>query len=291
MTPKAIFGSSSAKKAAEPSTKKVTPSVLFSGNVITKTESVIKNEPSQIFGKTAIVRNRLKISVTDLKVKYPKVTDGVLIKAAELIVTTNCEQINKNEIINWGYSAQERYTDLVENIAGINGSTLLSATKQLINEIGELIETDTKTVGIIKKLFNKNNTETIYKKIVIKNELLKKNTIMLHNLLEIIKKCMHDTVTLEQEILINVISGTFIIDHIPEAYKDAFSTRLVSLESLNTQFKLSKKQLELLDETIIKMISIIQDTLSVEVPTWYNNKTLVNISENKKQEIINKLKL
>ena len=291
MTPKAIFGSSPAKQAAEPSTKKVTPSVLFSGNVITKTESVVKNEPSQIFGKTAIVRNRLKISVTDLKVKYPKVTDGVLIKAAELIVTTNCEQINKNEIINWGYSAQERYTDLVENIAGINGSTLLSATKQLINEIGELIETDTKTVGIIKKLFNKNNTETIYKKIVIKNELLKKNTIMLHNLLEIIKKCMHDTVTLEQEILINVISGTFIIDHIPEAYKDAFSTRLVSLESLNTQFKLSKKQLELLDETIIKMISIIQDTLSVEVPTWYNNKTLVNISENKKQEIINKLKI
>jgi hypothetical protein len=79
------------------------------------------------------------------------------------------------------------------------------------------------------------------------------------------------------------------MDFIPNQYKDTFTSRIISLESLNTQFKLSKKQLELLDETIIKMISIIQDTLSVEVPTWYNNKTFVNISENKKQEILNKL--
>ena len=102
---------------------------------------------------------------------------------------------------------------------------------------------------------------------------------------------MQDTVALEQEILTNVIAGMYIVDYIPETYKDTFNTRIISLESLNTQFKLSKKQLELLDETIIKIISIIQDTLSVEVPTWYNNKTFVNISETKKKEIINKLKL
>jgi len=187
MTPKTIFGNASIKKTDEPSSTKVTPSVLFSGNVITKTEKVSKSEPSQIFGKTAIVRNRIKVSVVDLKDKYPKINDAVLNKAVELILTTNCEQINQTDIINWGYSAQEKYTDLVENIANINGSVLLSATKQLINEIGELIELDTKTNGIIKKLFNKNNTEAIYRKIVVKNELLKKNTIMLHNLLEVIK--------------------------------------------------------------------------------------------------------
>lgn len=291
MTPKTIFGNTQPKQAIEPPVKKVTPSVLFSGNVITKMEKVSKTEPSAIFGKTAIVRNRLKVNINDLKVKYPKVNDSVLTKASELILTTNCEQISQGEIINWGYSAQEQYTDLVEKIANINGSTLLSATKQLINEIGELIETDTKTNGIIKKLFSKNNTETIYRKIVIKNELLKKNTLMLHNLLEIIKNCMQDTVKLEQEILVNVIAGTFILDYIPAQYKDTFTNRVISLESLNTQFKLSKKQLELLDETIIKMISIIQDTLSVEVPTWYNNKTFENISESKKQEILTKIKL
>ena len=290
MTPKTIFGNTSIKKTDEPSTK-VIPSVLFSGNIITKTEKILKSEPSQIFGKTAIVRNRIKVSVVDLKSKYPKINDTVLDKAVELILTTNCEQINQSEIINWGYSAQEKYTDLVENIANINGSVLLSATKQLINEIGELIETDTKTNGLIKKLFNKNNTEAIYRKIVIKNELLKKNTIMLHNLLEVIKKCMQNTVTLEHEILVNVIAGTFILEFIPTQYKDTFTSRIISLESLNTQFKLSKKQLELLDETVIKMISIIQDTLSVEVPTWYNNKTFENINENKKQEILNKIKL
>jgi hypothetical protein len=291
MTPKTIFGNASIKKTDEPSSTKVTPSVLFSGNVITKTEKVSKSEPSQIFGKTAIVRNRIKVSVVDLKDKYPKINDAVLNKAVELILTTNCEQINQTDIINWGYSAQEKYTDLVENIANINGSVLLSATKQLINEIGELIELDTKTNGIIKKLFNKNNTEAIYRKIVVKNELLKKNTIMLHNLLEVIKNCMQNTIALEHEILVNVIAGNFIMDFIPNQYKDTFTSRIISLESLNTQFKLSKKQLELLDETIIKMISIIQDTLSVEVPTWYNNKTFVNISENKKQEILNKIKL
>ena len=291
MTPKTIFGNASIKKTDEPSSTKVTPSVLFSGNVITKTEKVSKSEPSQIFGKTAIVRNRIKVSVVDLKDKYPKINDAVLNKAVELILTTNCEQINQTDIINWGYSAQEKYTDLVENIANINGSVLLSATKQLINEIGELIELDTKSNGIIKKLFNKNNTEAIYRKIVVKNELLKKNTIMLHNLLEVIKNCMQNTIALEHEILVNVIAGNFIMDFIPNQYKDTFTSRIISLESLNTQFKLSKKQLELLDETIIKMISIIQDTLSVEVPTWYNNKTFVNISENKKQEILNKIKL
>jgi hypothetical protein len=291
MTPKTIFGNTQPKQAIEPPVKKVTPSVLFSGNVITKMEKVSKTEPSPIFGKTAIVRNRLKVNINDLKAKYPKVNDSVLTKASELILTTNCEQISQGEIINWGYSAQEQYTDLVEKIANINGSTLLSATKQLINEIGELIETDTKTNGIIKKLFSKNNTETIYRKIVIKNELLKKNTLMLHNLLEIIKNCMQDTVKLEQEILVNVVAGTFILDYLPAQYKDTFTNRVISLESLNTQFKLSKKQLELLDETIIKMISIIQDTLSVEVPTWYNNKTFENISESKKQEILTKIKL
>jgi len=291
MTPKTIFGNNPVKQADEPSSKKVTPSVLFSGNIITKSEKVPKTGPSQIFGKSAIVRNRIKVNVDDLKIKYPKVHENVLNKSVELILTTNCEQINQSDIINWGYSAQEKYTDLVERIANINGSTLLSATKQLINEIGELIETDTKTVGIIKKLFNKDKTDTIYRKIVIKNELLKKNTLMLHNLLEVIKKCMQDTVALEQEILTNVIAGMYIVDYIPETYKDTFNTRIISLESLNTQFKLSKKQLELLDETIIKIISIIQDTLSVEVPTWYNNKTFVNISETKKQEIITKLKL
>lgn len=291
MTPKTIFGNTSIKKTDEPSAIKVTPSVLFSGNIITKTEKVSKSEPSQIFGKTAIVRNRIKVSVVDLKDKYPKINDAVLNKAVELILTTNCEQINQTDIINWGYSAQEKYTDLVENIANINGSVLLSATKQLINEIGELIETDTKTNGLIKKLFNKNNTETTYRKIVVKNELLKKNTLMLHNLLEVIKKCMQNTVTLEHEILVNVVAGNFMLDFIPTQYKDTFTSRIISLESLNTQFKLSKKQLELLDETIIKMISIIQDTLSVEVPTWYNNKTFENISENKKQEILNKIKL
>jgi len=83
---------------------------------------------------------------------------------------------------------------------------------------------------------------------------------------------VQNTIALEHERLVNVIDGNFIMDFIPN-------------------FKLSKKQLELLDETIIKMISIIQDTLSVEVPTWYNNKTFVNISENKKQEILNKIKL
>lgn len=291
MTPKTIFGNNPVKQAVEPSSKKVTPSVLFSGNIITKSEKVSKTEPSQIFGKSAIIRNRIKISVDDLKIKYPKVHDVVLNNAVELILTTNCDQVNQTNIINWGYSAQEKYTDLVERIANINGSTLLAATKQLINEIGELIETDTKTAGIIKKLFNKDKTEAIYRKIVVKNELLKKNTLMLHNLLEVIKKCMQDTIELEQEILTNVIAGMYIVDYIPETYKDTFNTRIVSLESLNTQFKLSKKQLELLDETIIKIISIIQDTLSVEVPTWYNNKTFVNINENKKQEIINKIKL
>lgn len=291
MTPKTIFGNNPVKQAVEPSSKKVTPSVLFSGNIITKSEKVSRTEPSQIFGKSAIIRNRIKISVDDLKIKYPKVHDAVLNKAVELILTTNCDQVNQTNIISWGYSAQEKYTDLVERIANINGSTLLAATKQLINEIGELIETDTKTAGIIKKLFNKDKPETIYRKIVVKNELLKKNTLMLHNLLEVIKKCMQDTIELEQEILTNVIAGIYIVDYIPETYKDTFNTRIVSLESLNTQFKLSKKQLELLDETIIKIISIIQDTLSVEVPTWYNNKTFVNINKNKKQEIINKLKL
>lgn len=291
MTPKTIFGNTQPKQAIEVPVKKVTPSVLFSGTVINKAEKVTTTNPAPIFGKTAIVRNRLKVSVADLKVKYPKINDNVLTKAYELILTTNCEQIGQMEIINWGYSAQEQYTDLVEKIANINGSTLLSATKQLINEIGELIETDTKTNGIIKKLFSKNNTETIYRKIVIKNELLKKNTLMLHNLLEIIKNCMQDTVKLEQEILVNVVAGTFILDYLPAQYKDTFTNRVISLESLNTQFKLSKKQLELLDETIIKMISIIQDTLSVEIPTWYNNKTFENISENKKQEILTKIKL
>ena len=71
MTPKTIFGNTSIKKTDEPSTK-VIPSVLFSGNIITKTEKILKSEPSQIFGKTAIVRNRIKVSVVDLKSKYPK---------------------------------------------------------------------------------------------------------------------------------------------------------------------------------------------------------------------------
>lgn len=291
MTPKTIFGSATSKKNEEPSVKKVIPSVLFSGTLITKSEKVYKSEPSQIFGKTAIVRNRIKVDVSDLKVKYPKVNDTVLSKAVTLILTTNCEQINQTDIINWGYSAQEKYTDLVENIANINRSVLLAATKQLINEIGELIETDTKTNGLIKKIFKKNNTETIYRKIVVKNELLKKNTLMLHNLLEVIKTCMQSTIELENEILVNVIAGTFILDFIPNQYKDTFTSRIISLESLTTQFKMSKTQLELLDETVIKVISIIQDTLSVEVPTWYNNKTFENISENKKQEILNKIKL
>lgn len=291
MPPKTIFGSSPAKPVIEPSVKQMNPSVLFSGTVISKAERVMKPDPSPLFGHDSIVRNRININISDLRAAYPKVNEVVLSKSIELILTTNCERITQNQIVNWGYSAQEKYTDLVEQIATVNASPLIAATKSLINEIGELIETDTKTAGFIKKYLSKKTTESVYRRIVVKNELLKKNTVMLNSLLEVIGNHINNTVALEQEISIHVISGNVISKYIPDTYKDTIGNRLVSLESLDLQFRMSKKQLELLNETVIRIISIIQDTLSVEVPTWYNNKTFQSISEVQKQEILKKIKI
>ena len=292
MKPKTIFEDLSSKKIEEPivNTKKVTPSVLFTGNVIAKAEKATNNGPSPLF-KDTYLRSRPTIKLQELKSQYSKIDDIVLNQALELILTTNCDQVNQKTIINWGFSAQESYARLIEKIASISNSTLLEATKKLINEIGALIETNTKTIGIIKKLLKRTSTENVYQKIVIKNELLKKNVIMLHNLLDIVAKSEKDAVSLENEIMVNIIAGNYLIQLIGAEYKDAFQTRITSLESLNIQFKVTKKQLELLNDTIIKIISIIQDTLAVEVPMWYNNAAFEKLSETQKIEILNKIKL
>ena len=266
MKPKTIFEDLSSKKIEEPivNTKKVTPSVLFTGNVIAKAEKATNNGPSPLF-KDTYLRSRPTIKLQELKSQYSKIDDIVLNQALELILTTNCDQVNQKTIINWGFSAQESYA--------------------------RLIETNTKTIGIIKKLLKRTSTENVYQKIVIKNELLKKNVIMLHNLLDIVAKSEKDAVSLENEIMVNIIAGNYLIQLIGAEYKDAFQTRITSLESLNIQFKVTKKQLELLNDTIIKIISIIQDTLAVEVPMWYNNAAFEKLSETQKIEILNKIKL
>lgn len=289
MTPKTIFGSKPAiPQVQEQPIKKVAPSVLFNNNIVTKSEKATNVSPSPIFNN-ATRRFRPVLLVEQLKEKYKDQSETILARAYQIIMTTNCEDVNQKDIINWGYDAQQKYAVLIEKIASISNSTLLAGSKMLINEIGALIENDTNNVGFIKKMFKKNDSESIYQKIVVKTELLKKNVVMLHNLLDIVASFKQEFSKLQDAIAVDLIAGEYLIQNIPVAYKDAFQTRIVSLESLNIQFKVTKKQVELLNDTIIKIISIVQDTLSVEVPIWYNNKAFENISEEQKQQIITKI--
>lgn len=296
MTVKAIFGNQPLKKQVEEKVstpKQTTPSVLFNeSSKITKVEKVTDPNcvPFPLFND-AYKRTRPNLLVQELKAKYNDISNEVIDKAYQIILTTNCDNVNQKDIINWGFDAQQHYAVLIEMIANISNSSLLEATKKLINEIGELIENDTNNSGIIKKLFRKTDSEAIYKKIAIKTELVKRNVLMLHNLLDIVASCKQDTNKLQDAINIDLIAGNYLVDKVPQQYKDAFQTRLVSLESLNIQFKLTIKQLEILNDTIVKVISIIQDTLTVEVPVWYNNKAFEKISDEQKQQIITKIKL
>lgn len=292
MTPKAIFGKPSAKKVVEtPVMETIVPNVLFGGNVIKKSEKVASTEPSPIFGKNSFVRTRVNVTLDDLHLKYPNKSHDILKKVYQIVVTTNCEQINQPEMLNWGYDAQKKYNEIVEAIANICNNENLQRTKQLINEIGELIEVDTKTVGLIKKIFGKNKAEAIRKNISDKYNELNTKIPNIQNIISNIDEHVKDLTTIEETIFLHLAAGQHIVQHVPSQYKEVLENRLISLESLNLQFKVNQKQLELLKETSIKIIGIIQDTLSVEIPMWYNNNTLSQIKEDKKLEILTKIKI
>ena len=104
MTVKAIFGNQPLKKQVEEKVstpKQTTPSVLFNeSSKITKVEKVTDPNcvPFPLFND-AYKRTRPNLLVQELKAKYNDISNEVIDKAYQIILTTNCDNVNQKDKI------------------------------------------------------------------------------------------------------------------------------------------------------------------------------------------------
>lgn len=289
---KVLFSSNPENKIKEEQSFVPKATVLFSGET-NKKVPLAEYKPAALF-QNPTIRKRMKIDVETLKEKYPSVSENAILLVEEFLHSVNVCQFSDQDALNWGYECQEEYTSLIEKIADIANSSVIKASKFQINEIGIIIEKDFRKPSFWAGMLGRKkakSTEDIYKSLTIKNELLKNLIPELIKLLDESKERKNDIFSLENRVMVESIAAEMILDKVKAEYKSVLETRITSLVSMNIQFKMAKKQIEIIEQMIRDIISIIQDTLSVEIPFWYSNKTLENLNEEQKSELLKKLKI
>jgi hypothetical protein len=81
---------------------------------------------------------------------------------------------------------------------------------------------------------------------------------------------------LTQKLILYISAGVYIKNYLPGQYQNILDGRILSMETVKVQCSVNKKQIELIKQSIIEVINIIQDTITIEINNWYTNN-LTNI--------------
>jgi hypothetical protein len=269
-----------------------TPSVVFSNSISNQKKSEPSQllGPAQIFNKDVFIRIRTDMSIEGLQIKYKTVDIDVLKRTLDVIKTTNCEQVNQADIINWGYEVQKKYGEFVDKINDICNNQQIELSKRLINEIGSLIE-EIVYPKFLTKMFGKTPSFSLaYTQIKDKNWDLQNKIGMLQTLIADINSMLNELKELKNDVEVHLIAAAELSDNMEDQYKNILLSRQASLTSTKLQFISSETQLNTLKDVLIKIISIIQDTLAVEVPLWVNSQILSSkIKNNKLLDTLNEI--
>jgi hypothetical protein len=232
------------------------------------------SNPTSIFdgGSSSFQRNRIQVNVSDFESMFPELQSEYYGELKNLILTTNTQHIDQEEMINWGFEVQSQYSKKIEEMGKYCFNPEIDLSNKLINEIGAIIETEfNSSRGLFKFIKKKSPVETIYKELIGKNEQLKNKIGVLSQISKSIDSFKEEFDILTQKLILYISGATYIKNHIAEKYRNILETRILSMESVIVQCSVNKKQIDLVKQNIIEIISIIQDTITIEINNWYTN--------------------
>lgn len=286
MTPKSIFekaspvviitGDAKIVPAAQetPVTGKVSSLFNSDSRVERKRKESVGNNPTSIFdsGTGSFKRNRIQVNISEFNTRFPDLNEIHYTELKNLILTTNVEKINQEDIVNWGFELQSEYSKKIEEMGMYCTNPDLDIAKRLINEIGSTIETQfNSSKGLLKFIKKKSPVEETYKILNDKNKKLKEKINPLSQILTKIDLFKKEFDDLTQKLILYISAGAYIKNYIPEQYQNILDGRILSMETVKVQCSVNKKQIELLKQSIVEVISIIQDTITIEINNWYTN--------------------
>lgn len=221
------------------------------------------------------VRTRIPVINEDLLKLEPSATVNTLNEARELILTTNIDNVDNRQIVYWGAEVQKKYAELVEKNFVLFQSTVIAKAKDSFNTIIDIL-TNLNVEEKKKSIFDTfKKTETFdqgYKKLKAQIALLENTLPALLDLEEAVGASDKVEAKLLKELEIVILAASFILNYLKDnALSALFLSRVTSLVSTKTSIIGNDIQRKAFSDSLLQLVSGIQDTLRVDIPIWYEN--------------------
>lgn len=244
------------------------------------------SKPTGIAG--GVQRQRIELSLTDLRNLNPGIGDGTLEKAMLLIQMTNLEALGDREVVMWGHNPQKSYGDLISQSLTIFQSEPLCRVQKHLSRMIEILSLiDLKKVceqgasSALSKVFRKATKaiDTPEELAEAQTELSQLISLMNQEIdsllkvkgqLEAISKMIDD---IGSEIEVLAISAAYLADYIhrqnpTNQFYAKFLERSASLTQSLAQIRSSSSMRQVQIEHPLALISAVQSVALVQVPAW-----------------------
>lgn len=240
--------------------------------------------PTRMAGKE---RNRIPVTLEDLKKDHPETSDSLLEKALQYVLETDLDLLKKSSALLWQTDLQKRYGDKVmQLLEGTQHGSIAKANSHISRIIEILDAIDLRGVceyekdGMLSKFFKSSNKEfDTPEELHHAEKELKQLTSLLGGQLKALLhlQCTLQSLNLEiqaigKEIQAAALAAQFLsnylLRHGTQKLSDQFMERSMSLTQTEVQIAENEPAREVQMEHPIRLISTIQHAVLVMIPDW-----------------------
>lgn len=245
--------------------------------------------PSVAF-KGATLRKQIALSVSDLKVKFPKLSEEQIYSVIDKVRATNVQSGSYEGLSDWGTPIQRRLSALLDaELVLIQSSELEKAKEEIaavitrIERFNSILAEKEQTIATrIFGIFNnpKKEFDSKYAELKAVVASLDSKLPKLRAMAQKIRESQEEADVVEYGIEVYIAGAQCLIEYI-NTHEDVtgkqsaigsqiqlLEGRVLSLTSSATTLVASNTQRSLIKATVDKIIECIQDVLLVELPAW-----------------------